>query len=246
MEKVEEESKTGEVADPASIVSEITATMPAPNEDAVAEHLKEKQEQEEINSQFVDNKGNPFDANIHKVDKSGNPVLTSTGKLSRKPGRKANTGSVKNASILGNVSQGPKNTTPENLEQKQSAIITVDCLLTTSQMFGGEEFAPKIDVKSGLDERETMIQSFEKYYIAKGIGDIPPGALLALTLTSYFGPRFFMPQTQSRMSKIKMWFKYKFFSKKGNKNAQSDSGDNGKRENTPSEEIGKEFPITEL
>jgi hypothetical protein len=239
----EKEPKT-ETANLSEIAGGITDNMPTPNESAINEHIAETEKQDEINNTLFDSKGFSFDKDVHKVDKSGNPVLTSTGKLTRKSGRKPGTKPVKNVSTLGTTSQLPNNTTPENLEQKQSALISVDCLLTFSQMFGGEEFAPKVDVKSGLDERETMSQAFEKYYIAKGVGDIPPGVLLAITLTGYFGPRFFMPQTKSRMGKIKYWFKSKFM--KGKKDAQSDTGDNRQRENSFGETTSEGVPIKQL
>jgi hypothetical protein len=224
-----------------SIVGETTDNMPTPNEGAINEHKEEKEKQEQINNELFDSKGIGFDPSIHKVDSTGSPVLTLTGKLTRKPGRKQ-------ASKLNIPSQAQTPAqSPENLEAKQSAVITVDCLLTFSQMFGGKDFAPRVDEKTGMDERVIMSGAFEKYYQAKGIGDIPPGVLLTVTLVGYFGPRFFLPETKSKLQKIKEFISYKFSKKKkGEKIAQSDIGDNGVGKNSFSERTSEGVPIQKL
>lgn len=68
---------------------------------------------------------------------------------------------------------------------------------------GGREWQPR-DIP--LDERATLEQAYGDYFMAKNITDFPPGVALAIALTMYAAPRFVMPETRTRLSKVKTWF----------------------------------------
>ena len=75
---------------------------------------------------------------------------------------------------------------------------------------GGAEWQPRVDNSIGLNEAETMTKAWRDYYAAKGIRDIPPGVALTIALAAYTLPRAMMPQTQSRLQRLKNWFAAKY------------------------------------
>lgn len=191
--------------------------MPAVQQHAI-EAARETAEADETQQAAVahsvagktDNKGRPFDPKIHEVDAlTGEPRLSKLGKLCVRRGRAyANSGGAQS------TFSGPR---PKSAASAQSsgieleakilatAQVTAETVFAVGMMVGGEEWNPRKDKETGLDERAAMTGAWAAYYRAQGITEIPPWLVLSMTLGSYAVPRFFMPQTRSRLQKAKEW-----------------------------------------
>ena len=197
-------------------VKEVTENQQEPNEELILEHQKEKEGQEKTLSGLVDNLGNPFDKNLHRVNRGGDPVLTKTGKLTRKTGRKI-TPKI--------ITSQTKSDNKIDLSKRGTAEIYTNLLIGSSVALGGDEFKPKFDDSIGLDEKGQMADAFEQYLIKKDMPDLPPGVVLSITICGYLLPRLTMPKTQTRIGKLTSYFKNKFF--RGGKSAQPNIGGDG-------------------
>ncbi len=187
-------------------VDTIIEETPEVSENAVSESLKEEQEREQKFRQYTDRQGMPFDPEIHSMNADGEPILTPTGKLKRKPGRKGGSQVGAPGKSRSAVYHAP--------DYKTSAKHTVEALLTVSIMLGGEEWKPIYNKERGIDEQGNLEHSFERYFEAKGIADIPPGVALSIALLGYAAPRFYQPKTKSKFQRAWNWIKSKYPSKK--------------------------------
>jgi len=131
-------------------------------------------------------------------DKDGNIKYKKDGVTPmKKRGRKAGSTSVIN------------NTSPLAVEQDKALVfqktgeVTGNFLISMSMMVGGEEFAPQKDDRLGIDERLAINDAFASYFKETGKEDLPPNLALTMVLSAYFIPRFFMPQTKSRVVTLK-------------------------------------------
>ena len=176
-------------------------SIPQPSEHAIAAEVADEKAK-------ADQLPAGFDPAIHETDSLGKPVLTPTGrfkKLSRNrkevnPHRKIN-------STLGGVTQGKQETgqgVPNFAAVGQGMAET---LFTIGRTLGGEEWAPIKRDDLGIDERAAMSDAFTSYAKSKNLKDIPPGIMLTIVILGYAGPRFAMKQTQSRMAKVREWFR---------------------------------------
>ncbi len=68
----------------------------------------------------------------------------------------------------------------------------------------GPEWQPRTK-----EERATVSVAIANYYKAKGVQDLPPGALLAVVLLAYAGPRLAHDNTQSKLKLAWAWTKVK-------------------------------------
>lgn len=211
----------------------IDSDSPGVSQNAINEEQKEEKEKQDAFAEFRDSENQPFDKSIHVTDKEGNPVLSKNNRLKRKPGVK------KQSTKLPFISQ------PDSPNYRETGRETVDIIVTIGKSLGGQEWEPIyiVDEKTKevkVDEYRDLCDKFSKYYEQKGIQDFPPGVALSIAMLAYVGPRLFQPHTQSKLSKVKMWFKNKLnFKSKGKKEnaAHSDNGDNGVGKDNSSKDI---------
>ena len=211
--------------DPTDGIAEtLLSEMPEPQEHVIeAERATDNAPQSEPIQ--ADNRGDTFDPAIHVTDADGNPVLTKAGNYRKRPGRKA--GSVPTSSIYSE----PPPTQAEPALPDPAARAAADTLFTLGVTLGGEEWLPIQSPETGLDERAEMIGAFDAYFKAAGIVDIPPGLALSIAVGGYALPRFTQPKTRTRMQRAKDRVAAWWLKRKARKNARSDSGNDGKREN---------------
>lgn len=150
---------------------------------------------------LVDSKGQSFDPSVHAVDAGGNPVMTNSGKLSRKRGRKPAT----DGRPVSSVKSGKPKLHPAEAAAVSTGTVAANMVFTLGRFVGGEEWAPVVDDNLGLDEHAQMEAAFIDYCREKGVTDLPPGAILAVALASYIAPRLTMPKTKTRMQRAKEW-----------------------------------------
>jgi len=196
------------------------------NEHVPAEAEQEAQHKaDEINAEpekgQVDDHGNAFDPNIHLKDSEGNPKKTKTGKFRKKPGvnkpqsQQSGSGDKDNAQQFG---------------ADQAAWMATNMFINTGVGVFGKEWYPQ--KSGGIDEQAYLQTSFQQYFEAKGVYDIPPGWALAIAMTSYAAPRFRMPDTRTRMQKIGDALKYKIGKMRSKRDAtHTDNRQDGQREN---------------
>ena len=227
--------------------------IPEVTESAISAHTDEQNAINESAAGLVDKHGNSFDPSIHQVDKDGHPKESARGKLMLKRGRKAGAPSNRPQSKVNTGAPQPMQDTGQpglSENQLQQAAVTgkvsAHLLINMSMMVGGNEFAPQIDPKTKIDEKAALESAFTDYYIATGKVDMPPGTALALTVGMYILPRFMMPTVQTKLKakggKIYTWWQNRKLKKQAKKagkqnGAQSNTGNDGKRENDTSETI---------
>ena len=193
-------------ADPAAnvdaIVDSLVATMPDVQEHAVAAHFEKEKD-----AHLRDKNGTLFDPSFHAVGPDGKPALNKAGDFARKRGRKAGqstSGSVsQDAGKLNGVHNPgtPSGPAPGMMTADPNALGLVAAALTINLgvAFGGEDFMPIIDAKSGVNEPEFLRNIYRDYFIATGRKDLPPGLALAVGIGSYVGPRFTKPRVKARV-----------------------------------------------
>ena len=175
--------------------------------------------------------GERFDKAIHRADKEGNPLMTKGGRFRLKPGRKTGVDYSNAGPKLNNPFQsdeeGADETHPKVDAQLTFAANTAAEIYIQSGVliFGGEWLPDPARM-----EREQLVMAFEQYFLAKGVVDIPPGVALAIALLGYAAPRFYLPQTQSRVQIAWIWLRSKFARKKDDA-TRAYFRSNGMREN---------------
>lgn len=233
------------------VAGDIIENMPLPTESAIEAHeaeatspdaaIEAPTEENGVFNRDVD--GKAYSPELHQVDKEGKPRLGKNGLLMKK--RKSKKGN----STIG----GPGNTTssltgePLTESQRQQAAITgvvsASMLVNLSMMIGGDEFAPVLNTEHGIDEKKALESAFTDYYIATGKTDFPPGVALTLVVGMYILPRFAHQTVRDNLKQktgfIASWFKKRKDKKRKVKNgAQSNFGNDGKRQDDTREETG--------
>lgn len=163
--------------------------------------------------------GNVFNPDMHASDKAGNPSYTQTGRFKKKPGRKVNApekaGAVNNAPAVGSF---------------EAACAATGIFVQTGVALFGDEWQP--EELPHANEEAIMCGAFTKYFEAKGVSDIPPGAALAIALVSYSARRFSKPKTKTQLAKMKDWLIAKVMNiKVKNNGSLFNNWKNGKRKN---------------
>lgn len=219
------------------IADTLVDQMPDVQEHAISEAGEQARAEAAIGP--VDTDGNPFDAGIHKVSPDGTPTLSPKGKLIKKPGRKAgSTGAPRSTvggqgnSVISQTATGPSASDVQRMQARQAGNAAANLLMTVGIITGGEEWQPRHDVQSGLNEKLMLEQAFGDYFCAKGITDIPPGFALTFAIFGYALPRLTMPKTQTRMGKakgaIKKWWINRKLKKHGMKAEETEKREESK------------------
>lgn len=201
-----------------SLAGSLAGEQPEVSEHTVAAEM-EKQEQRKVQfSELRDSDGNPFNPEIHVTDSNGDPVTTKNNKLRKRPGRKGGdsaTGGQSHVAAPGSSAQNSGQV--EKMQARQSGVHAARMFASVSMMIGGEEFRPMKDEKQGVDEMQGLEEAFGDYFESKEWEDIPPGVALTMVCFSFLAPRFLMPKTKTRVSKMKDWFAAKYFAYKTRK-----------------------------
>ncbi len=155
-----------------------------------------------------------FDPNIHESDPvTGEPRKTKSGGYRMKRGRGAKSfGGQSTFKATGAApGAGPAPSAADTAADRESkikstAVVVSEMLFMGGKLFGGAEWEPRVDRANGIDERAMMNGAWENYFRIRGIMEVPPEIMLAVAIGGYAVPRFFQPQTKSRVQKMKEWF----------------------------------------
>jgi hypothetical protein len=134
-----------------------------------------------------------FNPEIHAADDAGNPVRKSDGTFAKKRGRKK--GSTNTPQVMLSEDERMNGA-------KLSATIVVQTLLTFGQMLGGDEWTPKLDPVSGLDESQSLVQAYTTWFYASGFTQVPPWLGAVVVTMAFVTPRLAMPKTQARIRQL--------------------------------------------
>ena len=215
--------------------SEIMNNQPGVSENVVND--------EKANSEKapVDKYGRTFDPDLHKVDAAGVPLTSDKTKLLHvKPGKvKSAKPKPGDSAFIPPTSAGDQarnNQANNDQEAAATGMAMASMIFLVGQQLGGEEWKPLKNEELGLDESDVMNQACVNYCKAKGVRDIPPGWALVIALSMYSLPRLNKPKTSNRIKAGWYYLKSKI-SRKTN-GTQSDTGNDGKRENKSSEATG--------
>lgn len=233
------------------VLDEVLGDAPEPSEHAVRAFEAEQERTEQANTTSnTDSAGVIFNPEIHAVDADGKPKLTKAGRFAKRRGRKPGADKPSRESYIkrpGGSSVSPKVSPGELTEAdiqkaRQMGVGMANMLFAAGRALGGEEWEPRVDAATGVNERLHVESAFADYFVATGKTDIPPGMALALAIGAYALPRLTAgPKTQSRLkaigAKIAGWWHSRKAKGKGKTSGTLfNSGNDGKRENEPSEE----------
>lgn len=152
--------------------------------------------------------GEIFDAAIHAVDASGNPVRKSDGTYKRKPGRKK--GQSVSVNRVGE-NGGAAGVQPPNEDVARAAAYqTVSAIFLIGSIIGGDEFAPIVNKEMGYNEQQVLVDAWTAFYLQTDMKAIPPWVGVTIATGSYIAIRMTMPKTQTRMQKFWGWLMEKF------------------------------------
>ena len=222
-----------------SLLTNVTATMPEPQEHAIAGARAEAEAAAkappQAPTQARDRQGRSFDPELHETKEDGSAVINKDGSLRLKRGR----GSER-------IKANSEIKTPEMARIEPSASKTghliAEQIFSMGRLVGGEEWAPVVNPEYGVDERAQMYEAWATYCEHKEIRDIPPGIALGMVMVAYVSPRMFMPKTKSRITKAKEWcitalVKLKLWKGRHN-DTRSNSRDDGERKDDNSQAAG--------
>lgn len=181
----------------------------------VVDHAKSK-------AQSAPNDDTTFDATIHRVDASGNPVLTKTGKYRRK--------TVKGEKKL-NL---PNSDAPtSDLSQSRPAAEIVQTIKRTLY----ENF---LDFKYSEPLHQTHVEVTTAYFDSTGGVKLSPLGALALMEASLFVGAIKTDKGIKKLGKVKAWVAGKWISIRNRKNgAHFDSRPDNERQDDNGEKAGK-------
>ena len=157
----------------------------------------------------TDKFGYMFDPALHQTNENGGPKIVKRTKLIaiRQGIIHPATGLAKQAPPVESQnstvpdSQAPKPDAPKTEQPKPvdpaqcklAAQVFAAQFFAANTMLLGPDFSPVVDDASHINERESLAQALEVYFLAKGIVDVPPGIALALCVGSYYGSRIAAP-----------------------------------------------------
>jgi hypothetical protein len=211
----------------ADLATDVLGAMPEASEAAIE---AEERREAEVISELRDKHGRSFNPDLHVVDAAGNPVVNKVGGLLkirpdlafRDPEVRARANAARRKTVLPGAPVTAAGGVPRTERDfKPLAIVTVETLTGLASMLLGEDWKPEI--RDGVDERVELVKAWEAYYRAKGVSELPPEAMLALTMGGYVLPRLQRESMKAKLAKLaKRW---------GFKRAQPIHGPDGLGEN---------------
>jgi hypothetical protein len=178
-----------------SITSDLVGAMPEPQPHAI------EQARQDAGDVIADKFGHTFDPAQHATNADGTPKLTPTGRFAKisKAARPSK------LNVPGTASATPTPAQSKEVAARAGGKGAANLLIALCVGMGGEEWLPRADAKSGQNEKEVLEAVFGDYFVATGKTDLPPGWALAAGLSMYALPRFAMPTTRSRVTRVKAW-----------------------------------------
>lgn len=157
----------------------------------------------------VDSSGTVFDALKHTGTK------TTKGLWRSKKAGKETTGSKLGAPAQTSPAATTSSAVAKEAQARAGGKGAANLFMAVAVGLGGNEWQPRIlmaeDRKTVLlNEKEMLEGVFADYFVATGKADLPPGWALAAGIGMYSVPRFQMPVTRSRMTRIKEWAQAKY------------------------------------
>jgi len=252
---------TGDILDGESevsdhVVNQESVTDTVTTDEGKAQGEQPAQEAEPVDKYpgLKDKHGRPFNPDIHFFDEKANfPRLNKTGKAAgkiaikrnvKKPGKhskvawpkkpRPDPGAVEHVTDPEQEKKAEvkKSSMTPDMAAKVAAAVT----FRMGVLIGGEEFEPRTDSQTGLNEADFMRQSYKDYFEAKGVTEVSPGWILAIALTTYVAPRLTMPKTQTRLQRISkslargaMWIKHKLSGRAKTDGARANIRNDGER-----------------
>lgn len=216
---------------PTSDVSAIAAALqteePAPQQHAIDQALADSKAAE-----GKDKNGEIFNPAIHAANADGSPRTTNSGRFALKRGKKSGSAQLSTSGAQG-TGTAKLNVPPGTAQAVQAATSAAkiaearaggkgaaSLLLALSVGIGGEEWQPRADPKTGMNEQLMLEGAFGDFFVAQGWADLPPGWALVAVLSMYSLPRFRMPQTRTRLQKFRGWVGSMVGRWKANRNAK--------------------------
>lgn len=196
----------------ATDVSTLGATLLS-EEPEVQQHAVEQARAEAESQKDADVNGEGFNPAIHAVNADGSPRKTVGGAWAKKRGNKGGAAAKPTTSAKVNIPGQPGQPTQSEAKEqlaRNGGKGAANLLMAVCVGLMGAEWQPVRDEKIGRDDKAMLESVFGDYFVATGKADLPPGWALAAGLTMYALPRFAMPQTRSRMSRVKDWFGAKY------------------------------------
>ena len=183
---------------------------------------------ENVNHNFRDPDGNPFNIDLHLWDKENDkPKYTQKGYFKKRPKRKSKeerqADHKKSGLDLSAVSSKDQPDLGE-ISSEQAALMTVQLVVAAGMYLDPEEGKPGQDV-FGRDEFQSGLYAYKTCYEYYGIDYIPPWLAPTIWTTTYFGKR--IAKSEDAQSKVKVfwaWCKTKLprFRRKKKQHTESD------------------------
>ena len=225
-----------------AIHDEILDASPDPNLEVIAAHSVEEEQTLREQVRDTDKDGTIFNADIHAVNKDGDPSVTPTGKFRKKRGSIVATKTVAAQTIQ------------DEAAARAAGHLAADMMIGTAVVLLGDEWIPvgvtgeQEPIK--FDEHSNLRRVFGEYFVAKNISDFPPGIALSIAVSSYAGARLAGgKETKSRLSEAWAWTSDKFkkwFGKEKADAPHDNSRDNGiRKDDTRKEPVRTEQKIKE-
>lgn len=156
--------------------------------------------------------GQAFNPAIHAVNADGSPRKTTRGAWALKRGRKGGPAPAPAAVSKGGIviPGGTPQQSAKEQESRAAGVGAANLFFALCFGLGGPEWAPRIDEKAGVNEKLMLESATADYFASREWSDLPPGLALTAALAMYALPRLSMPQTKSRVSRVKMWIAGKY------------------------------------
>lgn len=197
------ESKAGDNA--ASIAALLVSEQPD-----VQPHAIEQAETERAAGAVQDKFGTPFNESVHAKNPDGTPRKTVRGAWALKRGNKGKDAKPVAASNGIVLPGAPSAMSVKEQESRAAGAGAANLMFALAVGLGGTDWQPRVDEKTGQNEKVMLEHAFGEYFVSKQWGDLPPGLALCAALSMYVLPRFAMPATRSRMQRFKEWCASKY------------------------------------
>lgn len=201
----------------------LVGEMPEPQQHAIDEAQREAAADGGAGPAVdTDALGVPWNPELHATGADGKGVRTTRGTWRKRRGL-AGSASVLNTSGAakgGDAAQPAEDPVAKahaanELACRKGGMMAARILVNISVGIGGDDFRPRmLEGPDGakINELEAIESAFGDYFIAKDIGDLPPGWMLVGVLSMYYLPRFQMPRTKEKARGFFAWCKAKWVS----------------------------------
>jgi len=207
-------SSAGRSTNLETIAADLITDMPQVQEHALAQERANDDAKNSEYEHLKDVDGNAFNSERHKTDKNGEPTQTKKGNLIKKGGGRKPKTEKQKSYIGGNASPENNHAAQLTAQARASGTVAANLLMTLGIALGGEEWQPRADHASGLNEKTMLENAMSDYFESTGQTDLPPSMVLIVAIGAYALPRFTMPKTQSRLSSVKSGIKKWFINRK--------------------------------